>query len=329
MCYPKPGPRCSSHASLKVVEAQREYLLVRQKGRNFDDMNKVLKKLEKAREEFSLTPAGLAELKAGADDGSEHDAMRYELCKKLREEKIKLVKSKTDNVSDKHKVNSDGHYAYENNQLTANNGEVLCVEPSHPDIDNMLKQSMDWAQQLEPEEIAAIRNYTRADYADVNGFLSSNTYELTRSNKDKVEKSIAHLDSALAKAQEQPNIVYRRHFFYKDDGSFASLSPEVIEQRFAEGSIYEPGFYLSTSMDPQNIESIGTDREETFVAAFEIKTKKAAAIGAIHAGSMQELEFLTARNAKFKVISNSKTIIVNDKKSGERTAVNVIQLEEL
>lgn len=73
MCYAKPGPRCSRHASINLEKAKA---------------SGDTKKIAKATEEYNLTPAGIKELKKSGDFIKARDMQRK------RKEMIQEVKNR-------------------------------------------------------------------------------------------------------------------------------------------------------------------------------------------------------------------------------------------
>lgn len=104
MCYPSPGPRCSSHAETAVKTTRKEYSLALQSG-DPERCVEALQKYDKAKEDFYMTPRGqkylINKIKATGDpDGNL--AFQQEYGKMAREEalaearKLKLTDTHTE-----------------------------------------------------------------------------------------------------------------------------------------------------------------------------------------------------------------------------------------
>lgn len=92
MCYPKPGPRCSSHARKALVRATREY-------RN-NPSEETKQARNKAIADFAMTPDGIAQLHArGMTE-------KAELNESLRNKKIAEYKALGTEITDSEKTAS-------------------------------------------------------------------------------------------------------------------------------------------------------------------------------------------------------------------------------
>lgn len=324
MCYPKPGPRCSAHAALKVVEAQKAFFLAREQGlASFKDAEVLLNKITEAREEYNLTPAGLQAIEDELSQNPDDARLKHQLehYRTLRAKKIETLTEK----QRKERVHKTSQQLDEYAQSAlSENGEVLLHKPiSDPDIQTMVQQSLDWSQKLSKEEIVTLRSYSQAAYADVNGMLSNPDYNEPGFSLEKTERMVQLMDSALAKADvEKDVVVYRRHFFY-EDGNMKFINIDEQRKHFPVGSTFKPGFYMSTSLNADN-----APMDSNGVAFLEIKSKRAVPLAIVASQSLNEQEFLLRRDATFKVVSNTKTVTIKDSNNLLRT-VHVIQLEEI
>lgn len=86
MCYPKPGPRCSTHALKKLLESKAE--LNATDPTDIEKMNEVKRKLTLAQEEYFTSPAGIKKLreKAKVTGDSKYAKMADEYAAKRKEQ---------------------------------------------------------------------------------------------------------------------------------------------------------------------------------------------------------------------------------------------------
>ena len=63
MCYPKPGPRCSSHAGKTRDKAVAEYVALREQNAPAEEIETAKENVLAKQREYEATPAGIAELR--------------------------------------------------------------------------------------------------------------------------------------------------------------------------------------------------------------------------------------------------------------------------
>lgn len=63
MCYPKPGPRCSSHAGKTRDKAVAEYVALREQNAPAEEIDKAKENVLAKQREYEATPAGIADLR--------------------------------------------------------------------------------------------------------------------------------------------------------------------------------------------------------------------------------------------------------------------------
>lgn len=332
MCYPKPGPRCSADAAKRLAKAKHEFRVYYENHRNDDEMDynefDRLKHLrDDADQEFNMTPAGIRALEREVIEGGGSWAeMNLEKARSDRQHALDQL-SKKQQVEEVHERTTIGSYTYQQCEFTQEGHQLNRIDENGEDMAVMLQESLDWAEHLSDEEIEAMNHYSQGGYADVNGVLSSSSFT-PRASMESVQETVKHLDSALAKASNNKEVVvYRRHFFYDEDGSFAHISPEELQKKFPVGSVYEPGFFMSTSLDQKNIPGPDRTNSRNLIARFEIKTRRGASISATANQGTNEKEFLLPRDGRYRVVNNNLQAVVHGY-SGEGP-VQIIQLEEL
>lgn len=338
MCYPKPGPRCSASAALKVANARKAcfiYLRNKSKAENKDEYNNfepLMKNVKQAQAEYEITPAGIKELERSVAlyPDSKSSINKLEEVKALRAARIAAAKAKNKDkeVFDApHKIkfdNSINNYSIKN--LSQNGDTLEAIDVDSADVDLMVKEGEAFSYKLNADEIEALQWYTRGGYADVNGSLSNPDSKEYSYDKAKAKEAVGFLDSAFSKVDaEREVIVYRRHFLYKEDGKFDTKTLEEKQETFSVGSTYEPNFFMSTSLNPDN----APPSDDGFVVFMEIKAKRAACLATIANSGTQEQEFLLPRDAKYKVVGNSSKVTIKGSDTQEGRTLTVIQLEEI
>lgn len=332
MCYPKPGPRCSAHAAARVAKARQTCLIDIDKRRISDEhyslYEKHRKALDKAEQEYSITPAGIRELERDllTSPTSERTRQQLEEAKTLRAARLDAIKG--DRTERKHNVKKlTDSIKYPHAFLSQDNADLYDIAEDDPRIETIIAESEAWTHKLTVEEMDTIRWYTQDGYSYINGNLSNPNYVPVMNDMDesRVKSSIKELDSALEKSKiDRDVIVYRRHFLYDDKGDFKDLTIEEQQDMFSKGSIYEPGFYMSTSLNPNN----APPSDGGFTVCFEIKARTAASLSVVANSGASEQEFLLPRTGKYRVVDNSKRINFHGKWQDDRK-LTVIQLEEI
>lgn len=323
MCYPKPGPRCSAYAAAAYARAHQQVLDAFMTNKKDENIDALRKKRDKAKKEYDITPAGINELKRQIAEST--NSWGEEKLKQLQEERTRRIKAVKNKKQVTHRSKTTQKYV--NNKFSTTGEQITPMTYSHPDLLNSINDSEKWSRDLTDEEISTMAWYSQAGFTDINGELSNPNYEpdTQKYSKDRTNKAIEALDSAFKKYHPNHDgvIVYRRHHFYTENGKHASLSVEDIQKQFTPGETYTPPFYLSTSLDPENLPTSNGG-----VAGLQILTKTGAPVTAISSQGPREYEFIIPRNTKFKIISNNTTMITKDR-SGKTVEINIIQLEEI
>jgi hypothetical protein len=324
MCYPKPGPRCSNSAAATLARAQHDIIKLGNytNEEQYAVYEKLRDKLEHAQTEYSITPAGLKELERAS--GDEFSDMRLEAAVNLRQMRLQAVKEEL-RTEKPHKRRR--RVAEFSKQQLSTEGEVLySVSQEDPKLDNILAESENWVHSLTHDEIDAVRNYTQSNYADVNAYLSNDSWEADMFPEDaeRVREEVKLLDSALAKNQtDRDVVVYRRHAFYDNDGGMSEKPlHESITETFIPGTIYKPKFFMSTTLNPAEM-----PEENDMIAVLEIRSRKAVSVSAAASGSTSEQEFIIPRDTEYRVLSVSRKVELDD--AGVKKTLTFIQLDEL
>lgn len=99
MCYPKPGPRCSTHALKKLLDAKAE--LNSTDPTDLEKINGAKRKLTLAQKEYFTSPAGIKKLreKAKATGDSKYAAMADEYAAKRKTQLAEYKKFVADKES--------------------------------------------------------------------------------------------------------------------------------------------------------------------------------------------------------------------------------------
>lgn len=328
MCYPKPGPRCSSHAAAIYAKAHQAVLdAFYMKNVPAAEVDALIKVREKAEKEYKITPAGILEMERRLAESPDSVYLQEELqkFKNLRKKRLAAVK---DREQVKHRVGKQP-IVYTPSFFGKDGDEVKKLRYTDPNVEASMEDSRRWSATLTDEEFETVTWYSQAGYGMVNGYLkstvrkNSSDYEHYVKSK-RVQKRIELLDSALAKhtPYDEPVMVYRRQLHYNSEGGLDhTMTLDAIKNRYPVGSVYEPGFYMSTSLDPDNLPSSG------FVTALQIRTKTAVPLTSVSSHGPREYEFLIPRDAKFRVVAND--VVMKRLNKGEFEEVMVVQLEEL
>lgn len=331
MCYPKPGPRCSSHAAYILAENRRKALSLLENSKvNDKEFEKVSKKLREAELEYSITPAGLDELRKYSENSS-HSKAKYETAVALRKARMDALKEQQQDFKIRNHSNKTEQYEYSQIQLSKNGDIIQKIDLNSLDITKAIEDSRSFSKKLTSSEQASLRRYSQGEYDSINTVLSNNPRS-SKFDKKSVLEDIANIDSALSKQpkREKPVIVYRRHFSYNDEGHWAQNSLEEQRKSMPVGSIFEPGTFLSTSLRASNLSEMSQSNDNE-IYRFEIKSYSAASLNSISAQGPNESEFLLPRNAKYRVVSNDTRLTIQDVKNHKDYAYDVIvfQLEEI
>lgn len=333
MCYPKPGPRCSAHAAERLLRAKHARLAYFSEHRGSLDWNeyeKLSEACDAAEAEYNITPAGIKSLERLVRDSGGYASYQMKLDAAVTERKSRLKALKaSERVEAKHEVKALEPVKYKHSSFSSDGERLEAFKQSDEDVLTLIRESEAWVHHLDADEIDVLNWYSMGGYEEINGGLSNPNWVGRDMPNGEVKKGadaeiIALLDSAIAKADSSKSaIVYRRHFFYNEAGDFADHGLEWQQKQFQPGSVFKPGFYMSTSLNPENLPS-----SNGFVAGFEIRTSRGAALPAVASQGTNEMEILLPRDGEYRVVSNDKKVTVTNS-HGEEHELVIIQLEEI
>jgi hypothetical protein len=329
MCYPKPGPRCSTSAAATYAQARHnllKHLRNREDEDNYVEYEKLRKRLEHAEKEYSITPAGLKQLERSYNGGKGGDfaANKLEAARNLRE--LRLAKLRKEQRVEKEHKRTKKVPVYYNSSLSSGEETLKRVTQQDPRLDHMLAESHNWLQHLTPDEIDTVRDYTQGGYDTMNALLNTPNWEEDQYPETvALRENVKLMDSALAKHKVDRKVtLYRRHGFYGDNHLRSGRGSSThIAETFIPGSTYKSSFFMSTTLNPADM----PEKNET-IAVLEILSKKAVPVSAAANSSTFEQEFIIPRNTEFRVVSVNKKLVAEGH-DGEPKTIHVIQLEEI
>lgn len=347
MCYPKPGPRCSSHAAKKLLQA--ELALKNLKGDYLTDTKAYAKysdlkdKVAEATLEYDATPAGQLYLKRRIDT-KQHPLTEYELRYELgvahRAAALEAIKAQD--------LGDTSHEALEKNNLRSLKAFFKKTSSLLPagikregwkndskEVEGMIEESARWMGNLTPEEQEAAAWLTSDGAGAMNSYLldDETNFSRTKYGDEHIAAQIDHLDSALAKySSATPVVVYRgisdsmfpEHLKYADlsDDKVRVEYLDVVNEAFGKGSSYSSKAFMSTSYDPSKARGFSEG------VILEIKTRKAAPVSNTSAWGVTEREAVFPRNTNLKVVDVLENVPYGKNAMGEESFYTVIQLED-
>jgi len=327
MCYPKPGPRCSSYAATRLAKAKTA--LETQKEQSFADYQKLSAVVEEAQTEFDITPAGLRFLEDEVLQG-EHKAdeqARYVYAVALRKQRLEQVKA-LDPKAEPH-----SHSIYYSPSRS-----VAFLDPNTPRVDEdpkelrnrMTSEAEAWLSHMSEEEMTQMRWMTDYGAMEANTHIGgSNDYTILKGvyTPQDIERRMKEADSAISKYDsKQEEIVYRgvrqgalpKHMINNYRVSNEEKKAEYLKA-FTVGKTIGSKFYMPTSSQP----SLASGFSD-FDVVLEIKTVKSVPVSSLSI-SPRENERLIGRNSAFKVLNIHENVPFGTR--GVRKTV--IQLEQL
>jgi hypothetical protein len=303
MCYPKPGPRCSSHAAARLTLAKRAMKHGDKSDREVYLKNKAL--CVEAEKEYDMTPAGMKELQRRIRDSRNRQQkdfqLRLEQASALRKASLAALKAK-DQGDIKHDTPDKKPITdYLTSEFPKHGTDREKLQHFDPKVDAMIEESKQWSENLNADEMEALAWFTSNGSGSVNTFLAENS---TKSGpfiytKKTLNKTRVNLDSALAKfKREEPILIYRgiNDSIFKDENNDSLSAEQIIEGNFQKGMIYKSPAFMSASLDPAK----GSGFAITGIT-LEILSKKAAPIVNFSAWDVSEKEMLIPRNQEYKV----------------------------
>lgn len=339
MCYPLPGPRCSSYAALALTEAKIN-------SRN-DSMNiEAREALDAAQLEYDATPAGMRELKRRIAQWRGNAKTEYELRLALgqakRAERLLLIKAK-DRGDIKHRgtvapdtmfPSSFHRFAddYDNEPLIDHNSETL---------KQLVADSHNWIDKLNHEEIEAVSWYTSNGSTVINKHLTGNSDEFylqdyiddetaqefdereakaAQAHVEYLDTTVKDLDSALAKGKRQTPIkVYRgvSDTVMESEGYGHGDTDKYVAEKFPVGGTFISPVFMSSSLEHKRGKGF-----ETSGVLLEVMGKTVGPVSNVSAWGVSEKEYVLPRDVAYKVVA-VKTV-----KDEHGDDLFVVQLEE-
>lgn len=349
MCYPKPGPRCSSHAKTALLKAKIAIQEALTDG-NTEAMMQAREAAEKARDDFDATPLGQKYLERRILQGMDHQgkySLRKELGAARRADQLAQLKA-TDIGDPEHVRNADeGNEAYV--QMLPNEfseGELYDWSLENPTekrakIAQMIEESDSWISKLSADEAEAAAWFTSDGSSALNAYYS--TGEIPERYREKysedfVTQRATDLRSALSKYESTAPIITYRGL---NDHQFESVTKGLtydeareavfahVDATFQPGMTWTPHASMSTSLNPGKAYSF-TDSGAPVL--LEIKTKHAAPVCNVSAWDASEQEAITHPDASYRVVSVRKDAKILRRTSGNKDSLDdvwVVQLEEI
>lgn len=297
MCYPKPGPRCSSHALLTLTNEKMELSnLYSKEGRSISNVLKQLKKVEKLEEVYYTTPAGLQELEERLALTNPADKIktfqlqsRITTMTKRRENQLKaLKKTQRDAGEIPHEKTAFVEYGDQDFPTI-----LTSVPNDSPKITNMLNDSTNWVNTLTPEEVKATRWYTKGGYQEIYSFQQFNEISVEGRTKEQLTSYIQNINTALAKYKREEQIIVYRGVGMVDN---TRLSTDEASTLFKTGDEYSYESYSSTSLDSSIANKFSSSN-----LVLALKTNKAVPVVALSQHGLGERELIIPPKQKFKV----------------------------
>jgi ADP-ribosyltransferase exoenzyme len=332
MCYKKPGPRCSSHAALRVqqLKIKMRSLTLEETQKDPDLRYKLKDLLTEAEKEYDATPAGMLDLKRRIltenFDTEYTDRLNY--ARALRQEKLALLKQQDDgDLSHDEPLSSPSieHFHQEflaDNEIRRGWSRRDHDEESQKFLQSIVEHSHTWVSKLTAEETEAISWLTANGFSVIREHLAGREHDIWGHDvysRESVERAIELCDSAYEKTPqlESPIVVYRGLGSWHFDEKYQSF--EDVQKEFVVGETFEPDTYLSASASPQIANGFATGG-----VCLEIKTTRMPSPVNVSAWGHAEAEVTIPRKSKFRITK------VIDKVGYNSTMDNiVVQMEEI
>lgn len=337
MCYPKPGPRCSSHAALALTQAK---IRVRNDPASIENREA----LDSAQLEYDATPAGMRELtrRIGQHKGTaktEYE-LRLALGQARRTESLDLIKAKdSGDITHPRGTTTETMFPASFHRFADSYDEEPRIDYNSVEMEQLVADSHRWVKSLNETEIEAVSWYTSSGSTVINKHLTGNSDEFylkdfrddeTDAEFDAREKqahqehlnhlnsTVKDLDSALTKGRrDTPIKVYRgvSDVVMKAEGYRDTA--QYVDQKFRVGDTYTSPVFMSSSLEHAR----GAGFESSGVL-LEIMGKTVGPVSNVSAWGATEKEYILPRDVPYRVRA-VKT--VTDKHGDD---IFVIQLEE-
>lgn len=339
MCYPFPGPRCSSYAARILTEAK---IRVRNEPASIE----AREALDAAQLEYDATPAGMRELKRRIASYQGTAKTEYELRLALgqakRAERLLLIKAK-DRGDIKHSERAvlDTMFPDSFHRFAEDHSNEPQIGHDSEIMKQLVADSHQWIDRLNDEEIEAVSWYTSNGSTVINKHLTGNSDEFylndyrddetaqefdereaiaAQEHLNYLNTTVKDLDSALAKGKRQnPIKVYRgvSGDVMKAEGYTSKDVGKYVTDKFPVGGTFISPVFMSSSLEHKRGSGF-----ETSGVLLEVLGKTVGPVSNVSAWGVTEKEYVLPRNLAYKV-SAVKT--VKDKHGDD---LFVIQLEE-
>lgn len=339
MCYPSPGPRCSSYAARILTEAKI-------RARNEPQSIEAREALDAAQLEYDATPAGMRELERRISQYKGTAKTEYELRlalgKAKRAERLLLIKAKDrGDIKHKNKTSADIMFSDSFHCFAEDHDNEPLIKHDSEEMKQLVADSHNWISKLNDEEIEAVSWYTSNGSTVINKHLTGNLEEFyladyredetaeefdareaeaAQKHLDYLNTTVKDLDSALSKGKRQTPIkVYRgvSADVMKAEGYMFKDTDQYVADKFPVGGTFISPVFMSSSLEHKRGAGF-----ETSGVLLEVLGKTVGPVSNVSAWGVTEKEYVLPRNLAYKVRA-VKT--VKDKHGDD---LFVVQLEE-
>lgn len=341
MCYPNPGPRCSSYAAKVLIQAKI-------RARNERSLEASAAQ-DAAQLEYDATPAGMKELerriKQGKGRKSQYELeyeLRLQLGQAKRAERLSLIKVK-DRGDIKHKKQAVEETMFPDNfhRFAENYDNEPEIRMDSAEITKLIEDSSRFTDKLNHDEMEALSWYTSNGSSIINKHLTGNSEPFYlndyiddetndefdareaaagKAHIEHLNTTAEHLDTALEKSKRETFLkVYRgvSSDVMKAEGFKRGTTAEYIETKFPVGGTFKSPVFMSSSLEYKRGKGF-----ETSGVVMEVLGKTVAPVANVSAWGATEKEYVLPRNIAYTVKA-VKTI-----KNEFDEELYVIQLEE-
>lgn len=339
MCYPFPGPRCSSYAARALTEAK---IRVRNEPQSIE----AREDLDAAQLEYDATPAGMRELKRRIVQYQGNPRTDYELRLSLgqakRAERLLLIKAKDrGDIKHKNATPQDTMFASSFHSFATDYGNEPQIGHNSEEIKQVIADSHQWIEKLNDQEIEAVSWYTSNGSTVINQHLTGTSNEFylkdylddetaeefdereakaAQEHIEYLDTTVKDLDSALAKGKRQTPIKVYRGVAAKvaeAEGYKFEKIDQYVTDKFPVGGTFISPVFMSSSLEHK----LGK-RFETSSVLLEVMGKTVGPVSNVSAWGVNEKEYILPRNLAYTV----KAVKTSTDEYGVKRYV--IQLEE-
>lgn len=345
MCYPKPGPRCSSYAAKAYARAQLlcstmlvDLSLDTPKDREKFDRTLALRK--KAEREYYATPAGIAILERKIKD-TDSDFQKEQLAQKLRDAKeyrahmLSLVKMKDQGDLENHnkdktapryeKLGFATEFAPADQPRLGWSTHALGKDSEEQaaqvrKVGQFLNRASDvWMKRLTPEEISTLSWLTDDGSHIMSQHAAGNSEKvasMTPIPPEELDRRLSIITEACKKAPrlKSPVVLYR---------GLQREAPFDLEEVKRTGQYTAPTA-LSASLNPGVANSFGYKN-----IILEVKTRKFPTPTNFSYQHHKESEVLIPPGAKFRLVGIQEGVKAGWTEDTLVDGYTIVQLEEV